>query len=37
MTTSDYKQLQENFTPTKLVDEVLKIHKDISEIIYFSF
>lgn len=28
MTTSDYKQLQENFTPAKLVDEVLKIHKD---------
>lgn len=32
MTTSDYKQLQENFKPAKLVDEVLKIHKDISEI-----
>ena len=32
MTTSDYKQLQENFNPPKLVDEVLKIHKDISEI-----
>lgn len=32
MTTSDYKQLQENFTPAKLVNEVLKIHKDISEI-----
>lgn len=32
MTTSDYKQLQENFKPVKLVDEVLKIHKDISEI-----
>ena len=32
MTISDYKQLQENFNPPKLVDEVLKIHKDISEI-----
>lgn len=32
MTTSDYKQLQENFKPAKLVNEVLKIHKDISEI-----
>lgn len=32
MTASDYKQLQENFTPAKLVNEVLKIHKDISEI-----
>ena len=32
MTTSDYKQLQENLTPAKLVNEVLKIHKDISEI-----
>lgn len=32
MTTSDYKQLQENLNPAKLVDEVLKIHKDISEI-----
>lgn len=32
MTTSDYKQLQENFTSAKLANEVLKIHKDISEI-----
>lgn len=32
MTTSDYQQLQENFEPAKLIDEVLKIHKDISEI-----
>lgn len=32
MTTSEYNQLQENFKPAKLVDEVLKIHKDISEI-----
>lgn len=27
MTTSDYQQLQENFEPAKLIDEVLKIHK----------
>ena len=32
MTTSDYQQLQENFEPAKLIDEVLKIQKDISEI-----
>lgn len=32
MTTSDYRQLQENFKPAKLVDEILKIHKDIAEI-----
>lgn len=32
MTASDYKQLQENFKPATLIDEVLKIHKDISEI-----
>lgn len=32
MTISDYKQLQENFKPAKLVNEVLKIHNDISEI-----
>ena len=32
MTTSEYNQLQQNFKPPKLVDEVLKIHKDISEI-----
>lgn len=32
MTTSEYTQLQENFKPAKLVDETLKIHKDISEI-----
>lgn len=37
MTTSDYKQLQENFKPAKLVDEVLKIHKDISEITWILF
>ncbi len=33
MTTSEYNQLQENFKPTKLIGEALKIHKDISEII----
>ena len=32
MTTSDYQQLQENFEPAKLIDEVQKIHKEISEI-----
>lgn len=32
MTTSDYQQLQGNFEPAKLIDEVLKIHKEISEI-----
>ncbi len=32
MTTLDYKQLQENFKPAKLINEVLKIHNDISEI-----
>lgn len=32
MTISDYKQLQGNFKPAKLVHEVLKIHNDISEI-----
>lgn len=32
MTTSNYRQLQENFKPAKLVDEILKIHKDIAEI-----
>lgn len=32
MTTPDYKQLQENFKPAKLVDEILRIHKNIAEI-----
>lgn len=32
MTALDYKQLQESFKPATLIDEVLKIHKDISEI-----
>ena len=32
MTAADYKQLQESFKPATLIDEVLKIHKDISEI-----
>lgn len=32
MTISNYKQLQENFKLAKLVNEVLKIHNDISEI-----
>lgn len=32
MTTLEYNHLQENFKPAKLVNEVLKIYKDISEI-----
>ena len=36
MTTPDYKQLQEKFKPAKLVDEILKIHKDIVELALIS-
>lgn len=32
MRTSDYKQLQKKFKPAKLVDEILNIFKDTSEI-----